>query len=131
MSTVSPPRFADLRQLYAEARFVVVPLFDVPFQAGITTILEAMAMGKAVVCSRTQGQTDALVDGVNGVYVEPGDIDGLRSAIVALLADPDRAEALGRAAWTYAEEHADIDVYVERITSVVRTTLDRRSISRR
>ena len=65
--------FVDLRQLYADSRFVVMPLHDVEFQAGITTILEAMAMGKAVVCSKTRGQTDALVDGVTGIYVPPGD----------------------------------------------------------
>jgi glycosyltransferase involved in cell wall biosynthesis len=120
-----------LRRLYGDARFVVVPLFDTPFQAGVTTILEAMAMGKAVVCSRTKGQTDVVVDGVNGVYVEPGDVDGLRAAIVDLLSDQARAEALGRAARAYAVEQADIDVYVDRITSVVRTTQDRRSTSRR
>jgi hypothetical protein len=38
-----------------------VPLLDVPFQAGVTTILEAMAMEKTVICSRTLGQTDVHV----------------------------------------------------------------------
>ena len=41
----------ELRQLYAEASFVVVPLVETDFQAGITTILEAMSMGLAV-CAR-------------------------------------------------------------------------------
>ena len=56
----------DLRQLYADASFVVVPLQETDFQAGITTILEAMSMGKAVVCTRTTGQTDTIVDGETG-----------------------------------------------------------------
>ena len=30
-------------------------------------------MGKAVVCTRTSGQTDVVVDGDNGLYVPPGD----------------------------------------------------------
>ena len=76
--------FVALRQLYADSLFVVMPLHDVEFQAGITTILEAMAMGKAVVCSRTRGQTDALVDGVTGIYVPPGDPVALRAAIERL-----------------------------------------------
>ena len=88
--------FVDLRQLYADSRFVVMPLHDVEFQAGITTILEAMAMGKAVVCSKTRGQTDALVDGVTGIYVPPGDPRALREAIERLLEDPQLASELGQ-----------------------------------
>ena len=48
--------YADLRQLYVDSTLVVLPLYDVAFQAGVTTILEAMAMGKAVVCSKTRGR---------------------------------------------------------------------------
>lgn len=52
--------YPALRDLYARAAVVVVPLHDVDFQAGITTILEAMAMGKAVVVTRARGQTDVV-----------------------------------------------------------------------
>ena len=38
--------------MYARARLVVVPLHDVDFDAGVTTITEAMAMGKAVVATQ-------------------------------------------------------------------------------
>lgn len=55
--------YADLRLLYAESSFVVVPIKETDFQAGVTTILEAMAMGKAVIATRTTGQTDVITDG--------------------------------------------------------------------
>ncbi|MEO5723157.1 MAG: glycosyltransferase, partial [Ilumatobacteraceae bacterium] len=54
----------QLRQLYARCAVVVMPLVESAFQAGGTTILEAMAMGKAIVCARTAGQTDTIIDGV-------------------------------------------------------------------
>src|SRR5258706_10554785 len=41
--------YRELRDLYASSRFVVVPLYENDFQAGVTTILEAMAMAKAVI----------------------------------------------------------------------------------
>ena len=111
--------FVDLRQLYADSSLVVMPLHDVEFQAGITTILEAMAMGKTVVCSRTRGQTDVIVDDVTGVYVEPGDRRALREAIDGLLADPARAERLGRAAREYVVRECDVSVYADRLAAVV------------
>ena len=69
----------ELRQLYADAAFVVVPLEETDFQAGITTILEAMAMGKAVVCTPdAPARPTSSIDGDNGIYVPPGDPDALR-----------------------------------------------------
>jgi glycosyltransferase involved in cell wall biosynthesis len=116
----------DLRQLYADASFVVVPLEETDFQAGITTILEAMSMGKAVVCTRTTGQTDTVVDNETGLYVPSGDVDGLRAAIERLLADPATASRLGGGGQRWVREHADIDVYARRIGDVVAAALSGR-----
>lgn len=112
---------AELRTLYAQARFVVMPLREVDFQAGITTILEAMAMGKAVVCSRTTGQSDTIDDGVTGHYVPPGDADALRGAIVSLLDDPAAAERIGAAAREWVVNTAELTVYAQRLADFVRT----------
>ena len=111
--------FADLRQLYGDADVVVMPLHDVEFQAGITTILEAMAMGRPVVCTRTRGQTDVIVDGATGVYVPPGDAERLRAAVEQLLDDRERATELGAAARKYVVEECDVRVYAKRLAEVV------------
>jgi len=101
----------ELRDLYAESAFVVMPLEPVEFQAGITTILEAMSMARPVVCTRTPGQTDTIVDGVTGEYVDPDDPDALRATIRALLDDDERRQRLGLAARTWAIENADVARY--------------------
>jgi glycosyltransferase involved in cell wall biosynthesis len=113
---------SELRDLYANSDIVVLPLQDVPFQAGVTTLLEAMSMGKPVVCTRTTGQTDIVIDGVTGVYVPPSDVDAMRTAIRRLLADADARAAIGAAAAAWARAHADLDVYVatlqQRVASI-------------
>ncbi|MCU0489997.1 MAG: glycosyltransferase, partial [Chloroflexaceae bacterium] len=53
----------QLRQLYAESKFVVVPIKHVPFAVGYTVALEAMAMGKPVIMTRTGQPGDFLRDG--------------------------------------------------------------------
>lgn len=111
--------FVDLRQLYADARFVVMPLDDVEFQAGITTILEAMSMERAVICTRTRGQTDVVVDGVNGLYVPPGDSGALREAIEKLLDQPALALEMGQAGRDFVERECDINVYAHRLADAV------------
>lgn len=110
----------ELRELYAASAFVVMPVHDVEFQAGITTILEAMSMGRAVVCSRTRGQTDTIVDGVTGRYVPPGDAAALRARIVELLDDPEQADRLGVAARTWVTSTAELTLYAERLAQLAR-----------
>jgi glycosyltransferase involved in cell wall biosynthesis len=109
----------ELRQLYADSAFVVVPLQPTDFQAGITTILEAMSMGKAIVCTRTPGQDDTIIDGETGLYVAPGDAAALRSAIERLLGDPAETARLGANARAWVVEHADLDAYVARLAALV------------
>jgi glycosyltransferase involved in cell wall biosynthesis len=104
--------YAALRQLYAESLFVVVPLLDVDFSAGYTVILEAMAMGKAVIVSRIKQRDDFVVDGWNGFYVAPGDPAGLRQRIQFLLGNPDEARRLGANGRKVVEERFTIPHYV-------------------
>lgn len=145
---VSAHPYISLRHLYAASRFVVVPLLDVPNQAGITVILEAMAMGKAVIVSATRGQTDTVRDRRNkgygrverrilpgfleapdvperlrhmptGFYVRPGDPAELRKAISYLLAHPEVADELGRNGRQVVEALMGLDAFVARITQVI------------
>jgi glycosyltransferase involved in cell wall biosynthesis len=109
----------ELRELYAASAFVVMPLLEVDFQAGITTILEAMAMELPVVCTRTAGQTDTVVEGQTGTYVAPADPVALRSAIVRLLDDEAETARLGSNARQWVVERADIGVYATFLARVV------------
>ena len=110
----------ELRELYARSAICVVPILQNDYQTGIATILEMMAAGKCVVATQTRGQTDTIVDGVTGVYVPPSDPRALRRAIERLLANPDEAARIGRAAREFVEQHASLDRFVERVVAAVR-----------
>lgn len=141
--------YLPLRDLYAGARFVVVPLREVDNQAGITVILEAMAMGKAVIVSATRGQTDVVRDRRNGgrgrverewwpgfvdapevaeslgglatgFYVRPGDTAELGRAIGYLLAHPELAEEMGQNGRRVVEAIFGLDAFAARFASVMR-----------
>jgi phosphatidyl-myo-inositol dimannoside synthase len=60
-------------------------------------ILEAMASGLPVVASGISGIPLAVVDGETGALVPERDATALATALAALLADPARRRALGRA----------------------------------
>jgi len=63
------------------------------------TVAEAMWKSRPVVASRVGGIEDQIEDGDSGVLIDdPKDLPAFGSAIVALLADPERATRLGRQA---------------------------------
>ncbi|MEF3273676.1 MAG: glycosyltransferase family 4 protein [Chloroflexus sp.] len=113
----------ELRQLYSDSQFLVMPLEPVEFQAGVTAILEAMAMERAVICTRTPGQTDVIVEGETGLYVPPRDPVALRSAIERLLANPDMAARMGQAGRRLISAKMNLDHYAERLTTMLQETL--------
>jgi len=70
--------------------------------------LEAMAMGKPSVVSANGGLTDAVIDGITGFVVPPGDIKKTSEAILTLLNNEELAKQLGENGRARAEEKFDI-----------------------
>jgi glycosyltransferase involved in cell wall biosynthesis len=114
----------ELRNLYARSRFVVVPLLPSDTDNGVTVILEAMAMGKPVICSRTRGQVDVIQEGVTGLYVPIGDATALRTAILSLWNDPPRARKMGRNARAYVEKHHTLEKFTSTTRSAAEASLN-------
>ena len=89
--------FAQLRDLYRAARFVVIPLQDVDQPSGQSATLQAMACSKAVILTRTQGlwEPDCMRHMDTCYLVKPGDAENLREAINFLYTNPREAERIG------------------------------------
>ena len=70
-------------------------------------LLEALAMGRPVVSSRLAGTPEVVHDGVTGLLVEPGDVDGLADAIARLGTDRDTCRRMGDAGRTLMTDRFD------------------------
>lgn len=112
--------YTELRKLYAKARMVAVPLFDVDYAAGVNGVLEGMAMAKPVIVSQSKGISDYISDGETGLYVEPGNPEALRKTILDLWHQPAEQERLGKNARQAVEETMNLDIYVDRIVEIVK-----------
>jgi glycosyltransferase involved in cell wall biosynthesis len=124
--TVGKKNFRELRDLYARSRFLVMPVLPTDTDNGSTSILEAMAMGKPVICSRTAGQVDIIVEGKTGLYVPLNDPRAMRDAITYLWDNPEIARAMGREAQAYVQRYHPLELWVANVKSVVQSAIDRR-----
>ena len=111
--------YVSLRALYRHASFVVVPLHPARHASGYAVIAEAMAMGKAVITTRTEAAPDLVIEGVTGFYTQPGDVAGLRDRIGLLLGDPARARAMGEAGAHRMQSKFSLDVYCDAIERLI------------
>ncbi len=83
-------------------------------------LMQAMACGLPVVTTPVGSIEEIVTNGVTGVLVPPEDPVRLRAALAALLDDPARREALGRAARAAALERFGEDRMVDRMLAVFR-----------
>ena len=78
------------------------------------TILEAMMMGLPVVTTRIRGCREAVVEGVTGLLVRPGDISGLAAALRKLKDNPVLGSGMGGEGRSRALERHDLQMVIKR-----------------
>jgi glycosyltransferase involved in cell wall biosynthesis len=106
----------SVEDLLRGARALVFPsLWHEP--AGLVAF-EAMTHGRAVIGSRVGGMAEMIAEGVNGLLVEPGDVDGLAGAIDRLAGDWELARRLGEAGRRIAAERYTMDAHLDRLTGL-------------
>jgi glycosyltransferase involved in cell wall biosynthesis len=111
--------YRELRELYNNARLVVLPLHEVDYAAGVNTVLESMAMSKALIVSRTNGIKDYVIPHETGIFTSPENSEELRDAILDLWDDPGERQRLGENARRVVEEKMNLDIYVNRVAQIV------------
>lgn len=108
----------ELVREYSKSKIVVLPL-DIEGgrnnASGCSTLVEAMAMGKAVIATRTPTTESYITHGVNGFLVEAKDVAGLRSTIQELLSDVQKRKELGEGARKFVETNCDANVTTKKM----------------
>ncbi|MBI5420541.1 MAG: glycosyltransferase [Deltaproteobacteria bacterium] len=108
----------DAAGIIAASTLVVHPSHEEGFS---NTILEAMAAGKAVVATAVGGNPEAVVDGETGILVPPRDPPAIAAALLSLLRNPDRAQAMGEAGRRLVRERFPMEKMVRGVERLYAT----------
>ncbi|NQY07798.1 MAG: glycosyltransferase family 4 protein, partial [Flavobacteriaceae bacterium] len=71
-------------------------------------IIEAMAMGKAVIASAVDGTKELIEDGVNGLHISIKSPEELSQKILLLAENKERIHMLGKQAAQFIRENFDV-----------------------
>jgi glycosyltransferase involved in cell wall biosynthesis len=97
-------RLQDVRPEIAAAQVYVLPSYR---EGTPRTVLEAMAMGRAIVTTDTPGCRETVKNEWNGLLVEPRDAEGLAAAMERFIVDPALAATMGQRSRELAVEKYD------------------------
>jgi len=116
----------QVRDRLASARVVALPVHRNSYSGATTVLLQAMALAKPVVVSRTDAISAgyALEDGVNCRLVEPGDADAFERALLETLAD---SRSLGSRARETVERDFSWKRYTDKLWEILSVTWTRDS----
>jgi glycosyltransferase involved in cell wall biosynthesis len=97
---------ADVRPALAEASVYVLPSYR---EGTPRTVLEAMAMGRAVITTDAPGCRGTVADGANGLLVPVADPDALYAAMRRFVVEPALARSMGEASLRIVREKFDVN----------------------
>jgi glycosyltransferase involved in cell wall biosynthesis len=106
-----------LAEMYRKAAITAIPTM---VDGGYTTALESMASGTPVVGTRVGSLPELVEEGKTGLLVPVGDAVQLRTALMALLDDPDRCLDMGRRARLLVADRFSWSHVVERCLAAYR-----------
>jgi glycosyltransferase involved in cell wall biosynthesis len=87
--------FEMFHDILRKSRIVVITLRDPLMISGMEVLDKSMALGKAIIVTKTSVTSTHLEEGITGLFVEPGNAEHLASRIKYLLENPEVAKRLG------------------------------------
>lgn len=113
---VIPHRLACI---VAGCNCVVIPCLDFPYTVGLTTLVEALALGLPLITSRNgYFPMDIDSEGI-GITVPYGDVRGWAEAVEYIATHPDEAREMGRKARMLAEKTYNMEIFAREIAEVI------------
>jgi len=82
----------DLEAAYSRAGLVMLPSIIEGFGLAV---IEGWLYKKPAIVSNRAGVSDLIVNGVNGIVIDPNDIEGIASSIIKLLKDEKLSQSVG------------------------------------
>lgn len=109
-SSVTFKGHVNADELYHDLSGSAIAVFPSYSEAFALAPLEAMACGTAVINSNRTSGPELVDDGVNGVLIDPDNIDQLAEAILSLLNNVELGTRLGKAGNEKVKAFFDIDI---------------------
>jgi glycosyltransferase involved in cell wall biosynthesis len=106
--------------LIADTNIFVLPSYSEGFSRAL---LECIAMGKPVICTPVGAHREVIKNEINGIVVDPGDVQGIAKGIVKLFDDPVLRDNIARNNVQYAHDCFSIEIIAGQLGDLIESIL--------
>lgn len=109
-----------IREMHNQALFAVIPSIKLKEEsAGLSSCLQIMATGTAVIISRAKALEELFIDGVDCLFYEPENANDLQEKIKTLLNDKDLRDKIAATGRKKVLENYTCQTMAERLDSII------------
>ena len=102
----------DVKELLQQSHIVAFPSY---YMEGLPkSLIEATAIGRPIITTKSIGCKDTVDDGVNGFLIAPKEVEPLVEKLRLLIDDAGLRQKMGKASREKAEKDFSLDVVIER-----------------
>lgn len=122
-SVSNPLSIEELLVHYADSDVIAIPLHAIGRVAGLTSLLDALALGMPVLCTRNPG-LDIDIEAIGcGFWVDTNDPHAWAQAVARLPQQRSELQAMGALGLAFAERELDMGRYTDKVAVILRSVL--------
>lgn len=126
--TISITKYSPEDAVSFHKQFDIAVIPTIASEGTSLSLLEAMSAGTAVICTCVGGMTNIILDGYNGLYVRPGNVNDIISAIDILLKDKYMLDKISRNGVDTVRSSFSHKVWSERWSSLIKEIVEQSEI---
>ena len=110
----------EIAQHVAQSRCVCICCQKSNYTVGLTTVVEALALGLPILCTRNpQMPMDIEAEGC-GFWLEPNDVDGWKEKLRYIADHPEEAQAMGKRGRALAEKYYNVKQCGKEVAEIIK-----------
>ena len=114
----------DVKELLQQSHIVAFPSY---YMEGLPkSLIEAAAIGRPIITTKSIGCKDTVDDGINGFLIEPKKVEPLVEKLRLLIDDAALRRKMGKAAREKAEQEFSLNAVIERHLDIYQELIDKK-----
>ena len=110
----------EIALMVAQSRCVCICCQESNYTVGLTTVVEALALGLPILCTRNpQMPMDIETEGC-GFWIEPQDVEGWKEKLRYIADHPEESKAMGQRGRALAEQYYNIKQCGKEVTMIIK-----------
>ena len=115
----------EIAQYVAQSKCVCICCQKSNYTVGLTTVVEALALGLPILCTRNpQMPMDIEAEGC-GFWIEPKDVEGWKEKLRYIANHPEEAKAMGKRSRALAEQYYNVEQCGKEVAKILKNTKEK------